>query len=214
MNEFLIEETKDYVRDALKDESNGHDYFHALRVFNNANNIAQDYKCDLLVVRLAALLHDVDDYKILGGVVGQFTNAQKFLLEKQLPSEIIDQVCDIINKISFKGDEKLDLLTLEGKIVQDADRLDAIGVMGIVRVFAFAGYYNEKIYDPSKIIDSSITAEKYKKHDLTTIEHFYVKLLKLKDLMNTKKGKEIAEDRHHYMVEFLNRFYTEWEGKN
>lgn len=208
----IINKTIDYVINFFKDEYSGHDFYHTLRVYNNAMLIAKGEECDLEIVSLAALLHDVDDYKIVGEQEDLLHNAKTYLKSIDYPTEKIEKICNIISQISFKVSETKTPDTIEGKIVQDADRLDAIGAIGIARAFAFGGNHNTPIHDPEIKTRENMSVEEYKKKDGTTINHFYEKLLLIKDLMNTETGKKIAEHRHNYMKEFLEEFYSEWDG--
>lgn len=199
----IIEETKAYVKERLGMEGSGHDYWHVIRVYNNALHIADKEKeADVFVVALAALLHDIADHKFGYSDGDRQTIITNFLSKYALEERIINQVVDIANSISFKkGQNDSKVLSLEGQIVQDADRLDAIGAIGIARAFSFGGHFNRLIYDPSK--ESSDD----------TISHFYEKLLLLKDRMNTKTGRSLAEKRHLYMADFLKQFYKEWQAE-
>ena len=214
MEEKIIELATQYAKRMFENEGSGHDFWHTLRVYNNAMLIAKNETCDIFVVRLASLLHDVDDQKIFGGVVGQYDNAQKFMIENNVPEEVIAKVCNIISKISYKGADFEKMDTIEGEITQDADRLDAIGAIGIARTFAFGGNKNREMYNPNIPPREQVTAEEYKNNKESTINHFYEKLLKLKDLMNTKTGKEISEQRHKFMETFLKEFFDEWNGES
>ncbi|MBR3161561.1 MAG: HD domain-containing protein [Bacilli bacterium] len=208
----IINKTIEYVKEFFKDEYSGHDFYHTLRVYNNAVLIAKGENCDLEIVSLAALLHDVDDYKIVGEQDDLLHNAKTYLKSVDYPTERIEKICHIITQISFKVSETQTPDTIEGKVVQDADRLDAIGAIGIARAFAFGGNHNTPIHDPEIKVRENMSVEEYKKKDGTTINHFYEKLLLIKDLMNTETGKKIAEHRHYYMKEFLKEFYSEWDG--
>ena len=208
----IINKTIEYVKEFFKDEYSGHDFYHTLRVYNNAMLIAKGEECDLEIVSLAALLHDVDDYKIVGEQEDLLHNAKTYLKSIDYSAERIEKICNIISQISFKVSETQIPDTIEGKIVQDADRLDAIGAIGIARAFAFGGNHNTPIHDPEIKARENMSVEEYKKKDGTTINHFYEKLLLIKDLMNTETGKKIAEHRHNYMKSFLEEFYSEWDG--
>ncbi|MBO5142938.1 MAG: HD domain-containing protein [Clostridia bacterium] len=209
----LIEKTITYVKEFFKNEFSGHDFWHTLRVYNVAKSIASTEECDSELVCLGALLHDVDDYKIVGKDAEPFKNAKTFLNTQGYPEDKIEKICHIISQVSFKGKDTITPDTIEGKIVQDADRLDAIGAIGIVRAFTYGGNRNMPIHDPDIIYDDSMTQQEYYKNAGTTINHFYEKLLKLKDLMNTESAKKIAMHRHEYMEMFLKEFYDEWEGR-
>ncbi|WP_266205700.1 HD domain-containing protein [Pontibacter kalidii] len=204
-----------YVRELLSGEGSGHDWWHVLRVWNNAKHIAASEKADVYVVELAALLHDIGDHKFHNGddTVGP-RMAREWLEQQQVEEEVISHVCSIIRDLSFKGaGTSPAMLTLEGKIVQDADRLDAIGAIGIARTFAYGGHRNREMYNPGIKPELHETFEAYKSSTAPTINHFYEKLLLLKDRMHTATAKKIALQRHQYMEGFLEQFFAEWEGK-
>ena len=212
----IISKTEKFVKDKLTGEGSGHDWEHVKRVFLLSKRISKEEKANLLVVSLAALLHDIADWKfqdnketIAGGNV-----ARQWLEKFNVDSETIDNVCKIVEDSSYKGSGvKDDLTTIEGKIVQDSDRLDAMGAIGIGRTFAYGGHMNREMYNPNIKVSIANSFEEYKKAGQTTINHFYEKLLLLKDRMNTKTGKTIAEKRHKYMKDFLNEFFAEWTGE-
>ena len=212
----IIQNTIGFVQKTLADAEGGHDWFHIERVWKNAMLIAKEEECDMELVQLAALLHDIADSKFHGGdeEIGPKT-AAKWLHSKNYPKDRIDRISSIIRAISYKGgaNEHEDH-SIEFHIVQDADRLDAIGAIGIARTFNYGGFKNRAIYDPSIAPNLNMTKEEYKKSTAPTINHFYEKLLLLKDLMNTESGKRIAEQRHQYMEGFLNQFYNEWNGQS
>ncbi|MBF0694068.1 MAG: HD domain-containing protein [Flavobacterium sp.] len=213
--EKLIEKTISFVKEKLQNAEGGHDWFHIERVFNNANLIAKTEICNVQIVQLAALLHDIADSKFHDGneEIGPET-AREFLTVEKVDREIIDHVVQIIRNISFKGgnfERRFDSVELQ--IVQDADRLDAIGAVGIARAFNYGGFKNRALYDPSVTPNLTMTKDEYKNSNSPTINHFYEKLLLLKDKMNTQTAKKIAADRHQYMVSFLDQFYAEWNGK-
>jgi len=210
---MIVEKTKQFVRHKLEFESSGHDWWHVVRVYNNALDIARQTKdVDYLIVKLGALLHDIADHKFGYTDNDRCKIISEFLSELEVPTHIIEEVIYIANHISFKGgSNKHKLSTLEAKIVQDADRLDAIGAIGIGRTFAYGGYTNRPMYNPpSDEVNTKSTEEAVTKD---TISHFYEKLLLLKSLMNTEVGKQKAERRHEIMQEFLNNFYAEWKGE-
>lgn len=211
----LIDKTISFVKEKLENAEGGHDWFHIERVYKNALLIAKEEDCDLTVVQLGALLHDIADSKFHDGdeTVGPRT-ARTFLEGQNVSEEIIQHVIHIIENISFKGgnfEKKFNSKELE--IVQDADRLDAIGAIGIARCFNYGGFKNRALYNPEIIPNLNMSKEEYKKSDSPTLNHFYEKLLLLKDKMNTPTGKKIAEARHQYMEGFLSQFYGEWNGE-
>ena len=211
--EKIIENAKNYAREMFKNESSAHDFWHTIRVYNNAKLISKNEKCNQFIVELCALLHDVDDSKLFEEKLEKNYNAKKFMIENKINPVTIEYVCNIINKISYKSEEAEKMDNIEGKIVQDADRLDAIGAIGIARTFDFGGNKNREIHNPEIPPKQYLTKKEYKNNNAPTINHFYEKLLKLKELMNTKSGKEIAQHRHEYMEKFLKEFLEEWDGK-
>ena len=213
--EDILIRTIAFVRNELQDAEGGHDWWHIERVWNIAKLIAKQEKVNLFVVELAALLHDIADAKFYNGDenIGP-EKASDFLESILVEKEIIEHVENIIRHISFKGGNFTDTFySTELAVVQDADRLDAIGAIGIARAFNYGGFKNRQIYDPSIPPDLEMTKDVYKKSNAPTINHFYEKLLLLKDRMNTETGKKIAGERHRFMEIFLQEFYMEWEGK-
>mgnify|MGYP003417733483 FL=1 len=213
-NPELISKTISFVKAKLENAEGGHDWFHIERVFKNAVLIAKNEDCNVIVVKLSALLHDIADSKFHEGdeSVGPKI-ARDFLESENVDEEIITHVVHIIKNISYKGgnfEKKFSSLELD--VVQDADRLDAIGAIGIARAFNYGGFKNRALYDPKIAPNSRMSKEEYKKNDAPTLNHFYEKLLLLKDKMNTDTGKKIAKERHRYMEGFLAQFYAEWEG--
>lgn len=211
-NAQIIENAKIFVKNTLKNAEGGHDWFHIQRVYNNALQIAEGEKADLMVVELGALLHDIADSKFHNGdeTVGPKV-ARDFLQQQEVSEEIIDHVVKIIENISFKGgNEKRKFDSTELDIVQDADRLDAIGAIGIARTFNYGGFKGRALYDPQIEPNLNLSKEEYKASNAPTINHFYEKLLLLKDRMNTKTGRNLAEERHRFMEVFLEQFYKEW----
>ena len=200
MNEIeILKKTQTFIYKAFAGEGTGHDYFHIERVVKVARKIAEEENADLFLVELAAWLHDVGDYKLNNGIDKSEELISEFLNGLNLPQETISKTIEIVSQVSFsKGNSPT---TLEAQIVQDADRLDAIGAIGLARVFAYGGSKQREIYNPENPSE-------------TSIQHFYDKLLKLKDLMNTHSARKIAEERHLFMEEFLKKFYDEWEGKS
>ena len=211
----LLDNTILFVKEKLKDAEGGHDWFHMERVYKNAILIAQEEDCNLTVVKLGALLHDIADSKFHDGdeTIGPKT-ARVFLENEKVDEATIQQVINIIENISFKGGNfKKQFHSKELAIVQDADRLDAIGAIGIARTFNYGGFKNRALYNPEIAPNLNISKEEYKKSEAPTLNHFYEKLLLLKDKMNTETGKKIALERHKYMENFLSQFYAEWEGE-
>lgn len=212
---ILIDKTIAFVKEKLENAEGGHDWFHIERVYKNSILIAQEEDCDLTVVKLGALLHDIADCKFHDGdeTIGPKT-ARTFLESENVFEETINHVINIIENISFKGgnfENKFSSKELE--IVQDADRLDAIGAIGIARTFNYGGFKNRALYNPSIAPNLNMSKEEYKNSNSPTLNHFYEKLLLLKDKMNTATGKKIALERHKYMENFLSQFYAEWEGE-
>ena len=212
----IIKATIHFVKNELKTAEGGHDWFHIERVYKTALSIAKNEAVDMLVVSLAALLHDIADSKFNDGdeTIGPRI-ASEFLLKNNVDSEIIEHVTQIIEHMSFKN--SFDLSTVfsskEMDVVKDADRLDAIGAVGIARCFNYGGFKNRPLYDPEILPNLNMTKTQYKTSNAPTINHFYEKLLLLKDQMHTKTGKRIAIERHKYMEGFLKQFYDEWDGK-
>lgn len=215
--EKIIENTIEFVKNELKNAEGGHDWFHIERVFKNAILISKEESVDVFVVSLAALLHDIADPKFHNGdeTIGP-KKAAKFLENQKVDLKTSEHVVNIIKHVSFKNslDKNTTKFTSkELEVVQDADRLDAIGAIGIARCFHYGGFKNRQIYNPEIIPNLNLSKEAYKNSDAPTINHFYEKLLLLKDKMNTKTGKKIASERHRYMELFLEQFYNEWNGK-
>lgn len=210
----LIENTIAFVKKNLQNAEGGHDWFHIERLYKNSIFIATEENCDLLVVRLGALLHDIADSKFYNGdeTVGPEV-ARSFLENEQAPNHVTEHVIQIIKNISFKGGNvKGSFHSQELDIVQDADRLDALGAIGIARAFNYGGFKNRKLYNPAIAPNTNLTKEEYKNSTAPTINHFYEKLLLLKDKMNTETGKRLAQKRHDFMMQFLDQFYAEWNG--
>ncbi len=218
-NQEIIDHTIVFVQEKLAGAEGGHDWFHTQRVFSCAKQIAKGEGANELVVSLGALLHDIADAKFHDGdeTIGPKI-AKEFLDSKKVENEVIDHVVNIITNISFKnsliedGLAKFDSKELH--IVQDADRLDAIGAIGIARAFNYGGFKNREMYNPNIEPNLNMTKEEYKISAAPTINHFYEKLLLLKNKMNTSTGKKMAEERHIYMLSFLDQFYKEWNGES
>lgn len=214
----VVEDTKNHVETLMRGEASGHDWWHVYRVWKMALHLAELEKgADKFVVSLGALLHDIADWKFNGGdiEVGP-RKAREWLESINVDESVIDKVTYIVHNVSYRGGTNTETMnTLEGKIVQDADRLDALGAMGIARTFAFGGSRNREMYDPDKKPLEKVTFEAYQKavDNGTTINHFYEKLLLLKDKMNTQSARKIARHRHEHMEAFLTEFYAEWNGE-
>ena len=211
----LLDNTILYVKQQLENAEGGHDWFHMERVYKNALLIAREEDCDLTVVQLGALLHDIADSKFHDGdeTIGPKT-ARAFLEKEKVDEATIQHVINIIENISFKGGNfEKQFHSKELAIVQDADRLDALGAIGIARTFNYGGFKNRALYNPEIAPNLNMTKEEYKNSEAPTLNHFYGKLLLLKDKMNTVTGKKIAFERHQYMENFLSQFYAEWEGE-
>lgn len=214
-NTDIISKTIAFVKEKLHQAEGGHDWFHIERVYRNALLIATTENGDLTVIKLAALLHDIADSKFHDGdeTVGPKL-ARTFLETQNVNEATIAHVIKIIENISFKGGNvQRDFTSIELDIVQDADRLDAIGAIGIARAFNYGGFKNRTLYDPKIAPNTKMTKEEYKNNEAPTLNHFYEKLLLLKDKMNTDTGKKIAQERHRYMEGFLSQFYAEWDGE-
>ena len=210
-----IQQTITYVKQELKNAEGGHDWWHIERVWKTAKHIAKTEEVDLLVVELGALLHDIADSKFHDGdeSIGP-RKARAFLHTLEIEENVINHVIRIIENISFKGGKEAQTFqSTELDVVQDADRLDALGAIGIARTFNYGGFKNREIYNPTIPSNLNITKEEYKKSTAPSINHFYEKLLLLKDRMNTATGKAMAEKRHQFMEHYLEQFYNEWEGE-
>ena len=199
---------KQKIAELFANDCSGHDYWHSLRVLNIAEKIARTEKCNEYIVMIAALLHDTDDIKLFE--TEDYENARRIMSDCQLTEDTIDNVINIIREISFKGMETTSPKSVEGKIVQDADRLDAMGAIGIARAFAYGGNHNRAIHIPDCQPNTNMNETEYRNNKGTTINHFYEKLLLMKDMMNTDCAKTIAKKRDEYMREFLKEFYDEW----
>jgi uncharacterized protein len=210
----IIEKTADHVKKKMSGESSGHDWWHVYRVWKLAAHIGSKEKADMFITEMAALLHDLDDFKITGTHSEEKKNASEWMEKQGVDADSREQVLHIIRNMSFtdnlNGQREL---STEGKVVQDADRLDAIGAIGIARCFAFGGKKGRVLHDPDTKHDKNLTAEKYIKADGPSINHFYEKLLLLKELMKTETGRKMAEHRHKFMEQYLDEFFAEWDGK-
>jgi uncharacterized protein len=214
-NKEIISRTETQVRHLLSSDTTGHDWWHIHRVRQNAKRIGVEEGADMFIVELSALLHDIADWKFHDGDETAGPREARIWLEQlNVGADIINHICQIIEGISFKGaGVSGQMKTKEGMVVQDADRLDALGAIGIARAFAYGGYKGRPIHDPNVPPEQHETFEQYKKSSGPTINHFYEKLLLLKDQMNTPTGKTMAEERHAFLVTFLDRFHAEWQGR-
>ena len=210
--ENIIQQALEYVKKVFATDYSGHDYFHTYRVYKMATQLAVKEKADLPTVQLAALLHDVDDRKLSPETYANKEKARSFLKAQHVDDSTADRICQIIDQVSYKGTDSVIPETLEGKCVQDADRLDAIGAIGIARAFAYGGNHNRVMHDPAVPPKLNMDAEEYKNHISTTMNHFYEKLFLLKDMMNTDSAKTIAQEREQYMQEYIAQFMAEWDG--
>ena len=210
----MVNNALEYIKEIFLGDSSGHDYYHTVRVYKIATEIAKQEYADVNIVQLAALLHDVDDKKLSPETHATKKNAVDFMTANGVDADIINIVCKIIDEVSFAGTDSVVPSTIEGKCVQDADRLDAIGAIGIARTFAYGASRGRKIYDPDIKPRIGMSKEEYQKNmNSTSINHFYEKLLLLKDMMNTTAGKKLADHRQAVMQEFLNEFMAEWKGE-
>ena len=212
MDKRIITDAIEFVKKTFHDDYSGHDYFHTLRVYKMAARIAQQENADLFIVQLAALLHDVDDIKLSPETYANKDKAVGFLRKHDVSEATIKMICDIIGEVSFRGTDSIAPETIEGKCVQDADRLDAMGAIGIARAFAYGGSHNRIIHDPEMKPAVNMNGEKYQSHISTSINHFYEKLFQLKDMMNTSTAAKIAQRREDYMKSFVAEFLDEWGG--
>lgn len=200
-----------YVKGVFSADASGHDFFHTLRVYKTAARLAEDIDCDADIVMMGALLHDVDDTKLFD--TADYGNARGALAECGVCDADAEKVIDVIKTVSFKGRDSVVPDTIEGKIVQDADRLDAIGAIGIARAFAYGGSRGRVMYDPDIPPTLGMGKDEYARQKGTTINHFYEKLLLVGDMLNTEEAKKLAEGRQSFMNEFLQEFYSEWSGE-
>lgn len=210
LKEQLVEKAICYIKRYYADEYSGHDYWHTMRVYKMAVKIAEVENADIFIVRMVALLHDVDDKKLSPKTHKKMENSVCFLRENNVSEDIIMKICNIISQISYKGKESSAPDTIEGKCVQDADRLDALGAIGIARIFAYGGNNNRPMYDPDIKPNVDMSADEYALEQTTSINHFYEKIFNLKEMMNTQTAKDIAKQREEYMKDYLNEFFSEW----
>lgn len=210
--EQLVQNATKFIKEVFQNDFSGHDFFHSMRVYRTAMKIAQAEHADLEVVALAALLHDVDDRKLSPMTAEKKENASRFMCSQNVSESEIRQVCQIIDEVSFKGTDSVRPSTPEGKCVQDADRLDALGAIGIARTFAYGGSHNRAIYDPELPPRTAMNQAQYYSSKSTSLNHFYEKLFLLEGMMNTETGKAIARKRTQYMQQFVDEFLNEWDG--
>jgi uncharacterized protein len=210
----IIEQTERFVRNELSEDATGHDWFHIERVRRNALHISREEKVgDPFIIEMAALLHDIPDEKLNESIEHGRAKLESFFQVVKLPEKAKKNIVEIIESISYKGGRKTELQTIEAKIVQDADRLDAIGAIGIARAFAYGGKKGQAIYDPGIQVREEMSEQEYRNGKSSSIHHFYEKLLKLQDLMNTETARKLAASRQQTMVFFLEQFYQEWDGQ-
>ena len=210
----MTDNEKRFIKSIFSGDSSGHDYYHTIRVYKLATKIAKQENADVKTVQLAALLHDVDDIKLSPDTYAAKKNAVDFMTINKIDGKRIEAVCKIIDEVSFAGTDSVVPDTIEGKCVQDADRLDAIGAIGIARTFAYGGSKGRRIHDPDiKPMTNMNKADYNQNHNSTSINHFYEKLLLLKDMMNTETAKKMAKHRQAVMKEYLVEFMAEWEGE-
>lgn len=208
----IVAETKQMVKERLMNEGTGHDWYHIERVWKMASKLAEKEQANSFIVEMAALLHDLIDDKLVSDTSQATQEVEYFLEGAGVSASDADRIMDIIQSISFKGGNGRKLTFLEAQIVQDADRLDAIGAIGIARCFAYAGSKGDLLFNPELSVREEITEKEYREGPSSAIHHFYEKLLKLKELMNTETAKNMADERHAFMEEYLMKFFEEWEG--
>lgn len=201
------------AREVLADDSSGHDWSHIERVRRLARTIAQEEGADIFVCELAALLHDIADEKIAGDELAGLARVRTWLQDNGAPHAAIERVMTIIETMSFAGGDRPAMTTLEGQVVQDADRLDAIGAVGIARAFAYGATRGREMHNPNIPPRAAMSREEYRAKAAPTINHFYEKLLLLKDRLNTARARQLAEARHRFMLDYLDQFYAEWDGR-
>lgn len=210
--QHLISEAERFCKSELEHDTSGHDWWHIHRVVQMAQRLALEEGADSFICTIAALLHDVADEKLNDSKESGLLKVRNWLEEQQLQQDELEHIMEIISNMSYNGGTNPPMRTLEGQVVQDADRLDAIGAIAIARTFQYAGWKGHPIHDPNLPPRESMTAEEYRNGKTTAINHFYEKLLKLKDRVNTPSAKVIAEERHRYMQQYVERFYKEWDG--
>ena len=211
----MTDNEKRFIKSIFSGDSSGHDYYHTIRVYKLATKIAKQENADVKTVQLAAMLHDVDDIKLSPDTYATKKNAVDFMTTNRIEGKRIEAVCKIIDEVSFAGTDSVVPDTIEGKCVQDADRLDAIGAIGIAITFAYGGSKGRRIYDPKINPKTGMNKDEYQKNqNSTSMNHFYEKLLLLKGMMNTTAGRKLAEHRHKIMEKFIEEFMEEWVAEN
>ncbi len=211
--ELILRKAEEYVKELFSNDFSGHDHYHTMRVARMAKAIANEEHADEFTVVLASLLHDVDDAKLSPDTAEHLLNANGFMIDNEVPESIRKTVCTIISEVSFKGKGSVTPTSLEGKCVQDADRLDALGAIGIARTFAYGGSRGRAMFDPNASPRLNMSESEYRNSNSSSINHFYEKLFLLKDMMNTASAKRAAEARDSFMHEFVERFLQEWNSE-
>lgn len=209
----ILEQARKFVISELGDDSSGHDWWHAMRVASMARQIGTVEGADLFVCELAALLHDIPDDKRGISEEEGISRLRNWLNQSGLDPECGDHVIEIISTMSYRAGLNPPMKTIEGKVVQDSDRLDALGAIGVARTFAYSGHKGQAIYDPSLKPRGNMSFQEYRNGKTTVINHFYEKLLKLSSLMNTEYARKLAVERHRFLEQFLEEFFSEWSGK-
>lgn len=213
VQEQVIQDTAQFVKSVLSEDTSGHDWWHIHRVVQMTERITATEGGNRFVAVMAALLHDVADEKLNASKEAGMRKVTDWLDTQPIPQADVEHIVEIIATMSYNGGNNPPVRTLEGQIVQDADRLDAIGAISIARVFVYSGHTGRPIHDPDILVRTSMTSEQYRNEKSTAINHFHEKLLKLKDMINTPSARIIAEERHQYMQEYVDRFYKEWNGE-
>ena len=212
MEQRILQSAEAFIQEVFRTDFSGHDASHTLRVCRTARRLAEAEGADRFTVQLAALLHDVDDAKLSPETSANKERAASFMKSQGLDGDVIRRVCAIIGEIAYAGRDSVVPSTIEGKCVQDADRLDALGAVGVARAFAYGGSRGRVMYDPAVKPNLDMSGEEYRRHVSTTVNHFYEKLFLLEDMMNTDAAKALARHRSRYMRDYLEEFFAEWEG--